>query len=374
MGEDGIEELIARHVGAEALQAELAFLALHGEDKKRVVDVRLRAIDEYLSIDDPAVSDVDRLAEAIGVSRRQFYRLLAKFRDKGPVRGLLPGIQNVRRASAARDGLSPEVEAIIKRELRARPQMAIGALRKVVADECAKYGIEMPSEWHFRSRVHKLRVHRGVSARIAPGQSIVIDQVCLDLMTEGEEGTKYYPIATLVMDKGTSCILGGSVSLRPNGIEGARKAIEDMAGRTIAGIQAFELRELLWTLPKEADVLEILQGIGLSTGNNVTLNIQPALWRRQGRAIMWLLGDQLTNIEFRSQAVPGEIVSRVPDPPGLSLKTVEWLLSVEIDEWNKEVVSLLAPFPSSPDGAPERSLSYIAAELQEVVGSLKLSI
>ncbi|MGC4942239.1 helix-turn-helix domain-containing protein [Kribbella sp. DT2] len=112
-------------------------------------------ISRLAAVDTASVTAVDEAADELGLSRRQVYVLLGRWRTGGGVvSDLLPG-----RSTGGRGGsrLSDDVEAIIRQVLQARyltrQRRSVAAVSREITRLCRVHGLQGPRpagavSWH----------------------------------------------------------------------------------------------------------------------------------------------------------------------------------------------------------------------------------
>ena len=368
MVSDDRKELISRHLPNNfSVENELALLSAQADDKQAVVEERLRAIDDHLKHPDATVTDLDAAAARIGVSRRQFYRLLAKMRVLGPVRALVPGLQNVARASAAREGLAEPIEAVLMGALQREPDARITKIQGLVAARCTELGVTPPTEWMLRQRVHALRANGTVDPGAQFGSRIVVDQVSLDLPVQHFDVARFGTL-TAIIDRSTRLVLGASI-LPGDGIGiGIAEALSDMRRLRMPVFKkqrfpvASQLSELTWVAPPG---LESLASAIVSKADGFGLNVISEGPRRHGELILRLLGDRLGPYSFRSRT-PLEANAERASGGGNRLESAHRMVGYCVDAWNRK---LLLQLPAVlPEDIPRRSrrLERVAKQVETI--------
>lgn len=109
----------------------------------------------------------DRAAEELGISRRQVYLLVKRWRSgNGLASDLLPGASTGGRGG---ERLSDEVEAVIRRVLRTRyltrQRRSVAAVCREIAHECRAKGLRPPSRSAVVRRVARLDQVKATAAR-----------------------------------------------------------------------------------------------------------------------------------------------------------------------------------------------------------------
>jgi putative transposase len=186
----------------------------------------------------PAVDQhaADEAAAQLGLSRRQIYTLLQRFRrGDGLVTDLAP-----RRSPGGkgRDRLTPAVEAILREAIQdfylARPKRSEAALTREVARRCRQAGVRPPARNTIRARVKRLdpvvvtRRREGdqaarpleAAAGVAPQPQrpldlVQIDHTPIDLIVVDEAAREPIgrPYLTLAIDVFSRCVVGMVVTL-----------------------------------------------------------------------------------------------------------------------------------------------------------------
>ena len=367
---DGLRELVARHLAsADEREAEMALLLAQPPEKQRIVEERLTYIDAYARLDRPSVSDVDTAAAQLGVSRRQFYRLLAKLRTYGPVRALTPGFQNVARASAVREGLAEPIEAVLRQALSSAPDMRISKLHALVAGECKRLSLTPPTDWMLRQRVHALRSSGVQGGDGQFGSEIVIDQVSLDLAIDWL-GLPRYGIFSAIVDRSTKLIIGSSILPRDGYGDGLALALKDLESRGLLWLReqhlptAKQLRELVWIAPPG---LEKLADAVASTPLNATETVVKVVSdgpRRHGEALLRLIGDRLGPYDIRARR-PLDLRGGRPTDGGMPFDDAERAVRYCVDAWNKKLISNLPRENAAERLKHARRLNRIARQIAD---------
>jgi len=110
---------------------------------------------------------VDRAAAELGVSRRQVYALIKRWRaGEGVASDLLPGRSSGGRGSGR---LPDEVEAIVREVLRSRyltrQRRSVAAVCREIARQCRMRALRAPSQGTVSRRIEMLDPVKSTSAR-----------------------------------------------------------------------------------------------------------------------------------------------------------------------------------------------------------------
>ncbi len=179
---------------------------------------------------------MEAAAEQLGISRRQVYVLLRRWREgQGVVSDLLPG-----RSSGGRGGqrLSAEVEAVIREVLRkhylTRQRKTTAAVHREITRVCRTRGLPVPSLGAITRRIAVLDPHAETTARrgadaaraleSAGGQvppvsgvleQVQIDHTVVDLIVVDEHHRLPIgrPYVTVAIDVFSRCIVGLVITL-----------------------------------------------------------------------------------------------------------------------------------------------------------------
>lgn len=199
---------------------------------------RAAVIGSLAARDAVGIAVADRAAAELGVSRRQIYVLLSKYREGS---GLVTDLA-VRRSSGGKGGhrLPEPVEEIIRdlirRRFLARQKPSVAALHREIARACAARGFKAPTRNTVTSRVSMLspvevgRRREGAEA-VRPLQSaggdvpvigsileqVQIDHTVVDVMVvdERERLSIGRPYLTVAIDVYSRTIVGMVVTLEP---------------------------------------------------------------------------------------------------------------------------------------------------------------
>lgn len=352
VSKSGLADLLERHTPPHSsLNSELALLMAHSAEKQTAVEERLQAIDEYLSKENPSVADVDQAAAKLGVSRRQFYRLLTKVRAVGPVKGLLPGFQNVARASVARDGLAEPIEALLVKELEKDPAAKIAYLEGLISTRCDQLKLDPPTEWQLRQRVHALRAAGVVGEHAQFGSAIIVDQIGLEMPVRLFETARYVAV-TLILDQHTRLIAGAGLTSGDGMGMGLRSALHDMNSR-IKEVQkgqfpvAPRLGRLSWVVPPGLeDVAHAANGVVDQKGRKIEYEVIEKGPRRHGESILRLVGDKLGPYSFRTRTDLGMDAERADNTlvgAGDSFEHAQTVVRYCVESWNEKLLQRMRP-------------------------------
>lgn len=339
--------LVERYlIAGESLESELALFSVQEAERRKTFETRLRVIDEYICTKGASVTDVDFAAAKLGVTRRQFYRLLAKLRTFGPVRGLLPNLQNVERASASRDGLAEPVEALLAEQMARDPTVRIAALETMVKARCRELEIAPPSEWKLRKRIQVLRGSGTIRPKPGFGSSIVFDQAALDLAAKTWGYAKYVTV-TLALDRSTRLILGAGCSVGDGIGMALQDAIADMPTRMIGIIDrnlnvAPKLNAISWIVPPGLEnIASSATGVVDDKGRTIESEVISSGSRRHGELILRLVGDRLGPFQFRTRTALDIDADRSDEGASFDLEDISRLIGYCVESWNNKIVGQL---------------------------------
>lgn len=332
-------ELVAKHSADRATfeSNEATLLALPLVSQSAVLQ-RLRAMDKYVGKPSPTAADAATLAADLGTSERNFYRLVRKFREHGPVAGLAPNFRVRQRASAAADGLGKVAEITLERILETEED----ARWKDVVDEvlaaCRAANVEPPSTAAIRRRLLALRAEgrlRDAGERIF-GEKWLLDQSAITLTRESDEGVEYV-VVTLLIDRQTKLIGGVGLFRRGNPLSGVLSALVDAWSRVPefagAGLNvASRVREFDWVYPEDAHV----SGFMLDYGVTRTSGRGP---RRHGENIFRMIGNRLGpyTLLIRSTANPQLVDEQLATAP-LPFAKAEEVVRHAVAKWNEGIL------------------------------------
>jgi hypothetical protein len=332
-------ELIAKHSADEAtfLGNQATLLALPAATQAAVVQ-RLRVLDRYLGVAEPTAADAAQMAQALGMSERNFYRLVGKLRDHGPVAGLAPNFRVRQRPSAAADGLGEVAETALERLLQANEDARWKDVVDEVLSTCRLAGLEPPSSAAIRRRLLALRAEgrlREAGEKIF-GETWLMDQTAISLTVQNGEAVRY-AVVTLLIDRQTKLIAGAGLLSEENAESGVVSALADAWSRVprfaAADLNvASKIREFHWVLPENVSG----SGFMLMRGITQKSGLGP---RRHGEAIFRLLGNRLGpyTLLIRSTAAPGDIDDQLVTAP-ITFEKAEELVRHTVGTWNDGIL------------------------------------
>lgn len=150
---------------------------------------RHQAVTDYLEINNPTTSDVDRFAQRVGLSRRMFYRLIDDRKRR------LAGHSSATLITGRGRPITLEQETAISDALT---RLGPGALTRDVYTEaaviCAERGIPAPSDYAVTSRVRAPRERVEIRARLHRRFDWILDTSQLDfdvIESDGNSGPAY---------------------------------------------------------------------------------------------------------------------------------------------------------------------------------------
>jgi len=343
-------ELLAKHSGEPTtFRSNEAILRALPRAKQAAVISRLRALDEYLAAPEQTASDAARLAATLSMSERNFYRLVSKLRERGPVLGLAPGYRTQRRSSAASDGLGKVADVALERLLETSSDASWKDAVNEVLEACRNAGTSPPSQAAIRRRLLALRAesqHR--ENRGFFGEKWLMDQSAVSLrLVEGAEVRQ--AVATLLVDRRTRLIAGAGCVSSTSPESGVVTALEDAWSRVPLFAReelnlAVRPRDITWVVPEGMSG----RGFVMSYGVSSTPSTGP---RRHGERLLRLIGGKLGPFALliRSTAEPAVLVDLIGEreaPPVDYAKALE-LIRHAAGKWNE---GILAIYPPSDEG------------------------
>ncbi|MGW4719475.1 Mu transposase C-terminal domain-containing protein [Nocardia sp. NPDC004260] len=128
---------------------------------------RARVIGPLAELDHVSLAAADQAAERLGVTQRQVYALVKRWREgEGVASDMLP-----RRSSGGRGGarLGEDVEAVVRKVLRSRyltrQKRSVAAICREITRECRIAGLDPPSRSAVTRRINRLDPVETVTAR-----------------------------------------------------------------------------------------------------------------------------------------------------------------------------------------------------------------
>ena len=345
----GVRRLLAKYMvrGADVDGEVALLLSLPAAKQKTVLD-RLEAMDRYLSQSQQTVEEVGRAAESLGMAPRNFYRLLSKMKEFGPVQGLSPKFSKAPRAFPVHTGLSEvaeeEVRAFVQENLYVKMTDLIGR----VMERSREAGEKLPSAAAVRRRVEALRrqgfaVKKG--ARL--GRRIVIDQVLIDLPVRFPTGIEK-PVATFIIDRETLVILGAGLAQSKSVGAGFQRALRDLERGRLAELAdmtaipfAKRIEGVDWVVDRGLDSrISMVSRDSRVLTPSLEISIHVEGQRRGGMLLTKLLGDRLGTLRFllkpRAAKLAEDAEASAVDP---------WMamniLSAQVAIWNADAIARL---------------------------------
>lgn len=342
-----LQELIGRHVSAEKQNEELALLAAQSAENQAMMAERLEILELYLEHPRRTMAAADRAAETMGVSRRQFLRLLAKYGELGPVRALTPRFRNVQRASVRRDGFSPEIEAALSRKLQTDPAAKLADISVYLRRELPPEA--QPSASALRRRVLALRAQPVNTGRF--GDEFIVDQAAIDLAVMS--GSKRsFCMLTLMVDKATRLIVGGSATPDDRMGVGLLLALNHASAtiakqaQTAALPIASRIGHIHWIAPPG---FESATGAIENTKNQPDLTLESGGKRRHGSLLLRVVGDRFGPFALRTRLTDEIRQVGHKHSLGITQADADTLVSTLIWNWNRDIIEQL-PLSGSAGG------------------------
>lgn len=220
----------------EELERKLASVPLA---RRALVQNRIRILEDHLQIEQPTVQDADRAAEALGMTRISFYRLLRAWRPaKDP---LWVGVQGRphRRGRRLHAG-----DSFVERMLASLPE-GRPVERDVAAITAAarREGVEVRSHTSLTAMVRELRGPR-------PAQGLFVDHVVLKVPVQGPLGTTM-PTAFVLGDGSTGDVHAVHLSLEVSTKQGVGRLLTYARA---SGVLTSAAPETITTLAFETDL------------------------------------------------------------------------------------------------------------------------
>lgn len=344
---------------------ELSVLSSHSHAKQAVVKKRLEAIDRFLSVPGRTRENAAEIADQVGLSVRQFYALVAKVRQFGPVRALLPGYRNVTRSAPTTDGLAPPIEELLQSFLESNHDAKLTNIENFVRTACSTHGHTFPGTSAIRRRVHTLKRQQSLThATSCVGAEIFIDQICLDLAVSALERERY-AVLTLIMDRETRHILGYGLTMGDGIGLGLTQALGNFKQEARAALLdqriAPNIEKITWVIPPGLEELAdaILHG-PFSESKRPIVKLVTGGPRRHGEAIMRLVGDRIGRFRFKRLTRLDQDPPAAP-VPGIDLELAHRLIGSAIDSYNLNLTGASTGKVSEDE---TNRLSNLAQELE----------
>lgn len=344
-----VRGLLAKYVAAGADEdVEIALLISLPAAKQQIVLDRLAVMDRYLSQPQPTVEEAEKAAASLGMAKRNFYRLLSKLKELGPVRGLSPKFRNSPAAFPVHSGLSELAEEVVRAFVTGDSNLKMTDMIELVMDRSRQAGEAPPSAATIRRRVEVLR-REGLAVRhdARLGRRIVIDQVTIDLPVRFPAGVER-PIATFIIDRDTLVILGAGLAQSKAAGAGFQRALRDLERGRLADLAdltaipfAKQIEGIDWVVDQGLDsrVAMVERDSRLLTPT-LDFSIHLGGQRRSGKLLTKLLGDRLGTLQFMLKPRVTRLAES-PETPTIDARTATNILSAQISIWNAKAIERL---------------------------------
>lgn len=354
------KKLIERFLGEappEVVDAEMARFERLAPATREIVVSRLKAVNDVFEFGRPARDEIERAAQKIGTGRANFYRLVARAREHGPVIGFAPRTRVGATPSKAVSGLQPLAEEAIAGVLKAKPAAPLLDFLEAIEKAYEGSRAKRPAETAVRRRIAVLRRPGGLRDQGGWkvgrefGRKVLVDQSAVAAKTFDIDGEV---VLLFIIDIDTRLILGCGQAPADDLVLGLRQAIAHAranASSLVVGRFAVATApdEVHWITPDEvmetadewARVLIIGSTVAVMRGS-----------RRHGKLLTRLMGTEFGPFTLIPRVLAGEVERAArPDAKPVDLTTA---IESAVTEWNYRVVEAAAGLAPTEDAAERK--------------------
>jgi hypothetical protein len=361
----------------QTLAEELALLSVQPGEKQASFAARLREIDSYLALEKRGNEAADAAALRLGVQRRQFLRLVAKLKEVGPVRALVPKLQNATRPSAVRDGLGEQVEEILSKILAAEPDAKLTSVQKQL-DEQLPPSVPRPGWGSLRRRLQVLRGTKVIGRTSGSfGESLIVDQSSTTMPVRATSRDPDYAVVTFVVDRATTLVLGGAISTYDNIGTGVRTALASAEDHFLPKLKdhgfpvASALSRLEWVVPPGLE-MQVTEQPEVVRPKSLEIVIHNEGARRHGDLLLRTIGDRLGPYRLRVRQTTNLESAARPGGAALHIDEATDLLYKLLDEHNRSrIEQLVAMDEYRPDSDPATRATRLRRVVKTLVKALE---
>lgn len=327
---------------------ELEMLDRLSQEDQDLVLRRVDVLTDYLAIQKPSAADADAAAERLGIKRSNFYRLLARYKQKGALLGISP---HVRIKSGSKWGEGAQHHEQLRKLMREHPDAPLSFyMEKIEEHLVTTKGSRAPSMSTLRRWVSEIRAPtksppRAPAARLREeikpvvGRSLLIDQIGVKVGLH-DSGWGETLIATFVIDRDSRLIAGigfGKADDNGTGLFAALKDSNVFWYQPMIGSMNTISRpeQIIWVTPPgfTCDRGAFIQRTKARNIEGVVIDAQD---REHGARIFELIGD--TFAHHRLQVFTGS-APPVPTPkPTAFLVPMAQEFTQALEDWNVELV------------------------------------
>jgi putative transposase len=320
---------------------------------------RARVISGLAAKDTVGLAASDEAAVQLGVSRRQVYALVQRWRaGEGVASDLLPG-----RSSGGRGGkrLPDEVEAVVRKVLRTRyltrQRRSVAAICREIGRECRMRGLRPPSRSSVERRIGRLDPVAAAAARegqdaarsrkpaggATPPVTGVLERVQIDhtpvdviVVDERHRLPIGRPYLTAAVDEATKCVPGFVVTLEAPSATSAGLCLAHMATDKRAWLERIGV-EAVWPMsgkPRQLflDNASEFKSEALRRGcsqHGIKLEYRPLGQPHYGGVVERLIGTMMTMVH----ELPGTTFSNTRERGEYNSDAKAVLTLAELQRW-----------------------------------------
>jgi len=237
------------------------------EKAKRRVDV----IGPLAALDEVSAGDADKAASQLGISQRQVYKLVKRYRAG---EGLVTDLAVIQpRGGKGKTRIAPEVDAIIaevvEKQYLTRQRRSVAVIVRDIRMHCKESGYKIPAENTVRARIRALDPLKVIKKReghnsartlmpaagkapepAAPLNVVQIDHSPVDVIVVDEIAREPIgrPYLTLGIDTYTRCIIGMLLTLEAPSATSVGLCLAHMVSDKSAWLERLGLPDLAWPM------------------------------------------------------------------------------------------------------------------------------
>lgn len=247
------------------------------------------AVSNYLSIRAAPVSQLDAFAENLSISRRMFYRLIKRRKER------IAQLTVARRVRGRGMPIDPRTEAVVTEAITrsgpgARPMRVINEARRISAEQ----GLQVPLEYAVLSRLRRRHDIQGLRSRLPYDCAFVLDASAIELHLRGDGNIKVaWLLAMIDVRDGRICshslCFGAPGELEVRALLDSAKPMLGTSGQT----------STITATPCVVDQAKAW----LPSIPSLSVQVEPCPRNsiRSGEALLLILGRKIGNISLRNR-------------------------------------------------------------------------
>lgn len=321
------------------LAAELAVAPFANWSK---ITMRHEVVSEYLAIPRASTSDVDRFASRLGMSRRMFYRLI-KRRKERMARPLI-----LKKITGRGVPINPIADAAVEEAIL---QLGAGVRPSDVLQQTVRisavYGVKTPSYYTVRSRLRRGLDIAGLKSRLPSDCAFVLDASATELRLF-EDGRVEAGWLLALFDLRIGRIAAHKLCF-------GRPDLLDVTELFLAAQGSLRSLETPATLAATPIILEHAHALtDVLSAYKVQINDLPAKTLNSGEALLMMFGTQVGNIflrtRLRRRAEGGQ-------DGATTMQIAKGVFDYLMRQWNCEAAATAPQYPGAGLTTPQADIS-----------------